>query len=337
MLLTAKAAIEAGMRRCFRNVSNKSQALSELAIFGTLLIIGFGAVLSYVQSMNSQQSLQMEAFRKAYRLSRESDKEVSYTIIKDSPVVDVADLFGRPDTARITASADVVAMRYDPPPKDENNPDDRDNVQYYEINGQVYSVDPIKVNVRLDSGGDRDQWIAAPIADMAYRVVKQRSGAITKNENAANITTNRFGNVTVDNTTNLVLEDYNIFFNNYDRDLKDNVEPEPWERDLKSSETLYNLQSYIMAAIAAGLQGQINKWFKGHANSWCVLGQKAAMGFLYGSLIAMADEILGRLLDPNNLGEKTEGLNSISNYRGQNAVSGTKSFDDSPAAFQVTP
>jgi hypothetical protein len=45
--------------------NNKAQAAAELALFGSLVLLIFGILLSYAQRYNDQQYVQMEAFRRA--------------------------------------------------------------------------------------------------------------------------------------------------------------------------------------------------------------------------------------------------------------------------------
>ena len=47
--------------------NKKGQAVLEMAVFGSLVLLIFGALLSYLQRMNEQQYMQMQAFRKTLK------------------------------------------------------------------------------------------------------------------------------------------------------------------------------------------------------------------------------------------------------------------------------
>ena len=252
MFLIAKAQpgaelIELPLRQ---NNSKKSQAISELAIFGALILVAFAAVLTYIQSMNAQQSLQMKAFRRALAQSRAQDRVVSYTIVKDSPVFDIRDMFGRPDTSRQVASATVCAIVDEPLFPDPDDADDRDSAEIYEVNNQIHTIGPVKISVQYDDGNDYETWISAPIRDVEYRTLKTRTGSLSKSEGLTSISTARSGSVTAQDTTNLILESQGTFRKNYLEDAQDAVEQEPWEKRLKMERLSYDLASFLQYGLA---------------------------------------------------------------------------------------
>ncbi len=248
MFPIAKAQPKSGLSRLplRQSSSEKSQAISELAIFGALILVAFAAVLTYIQSMNAQQSYQMKAFRRALAESRSQNKVISYTIVKDSPVFDIRDLFGRPDTSRQVASGTVFALRKDPLFPDLEDEDDRDSAEYYEINGQSQEVRPIKIKLTYDDGNDYETWIAAPIRDVEYSTQKTRQGQIAKTENRSSISTTRSGSATAQqDTTTLILQDQEAFRADYLADANDVVEQEPWEKRIKIENLSYTLANWI--------------------------------------------------------------------------------------------
>src|SRR3989338_2418037 len=68
-------------------LSLTGQAVTEMAIFGSLVIMVFGIWLSYAQTFTEQQTLQQQAFRmalrRAYRANDEQGGFISYNIIKN--------------------------------------------------------------------------------------------------------------------------------------------------------------------------------------------------------------------------------------------------------------
>mgnify|MGYP001587238368 FL=1 len=214
--------------------SQKSQAVSELAILGTLIIAAFAAALSFVQSMNSQQALQMGAFRRAIQLSRQYDKEVSYTIVKDSPTIDVTDPFGRPDMSRQTVSCTVLAVKDDPLSYSADDINDRGSMEVYNVNGREIEVPPMKIEMKYTGKDDPiEAWVTAPIVDVGYQVQKQRQGLLSRIQGGVSISSTHSGSVNTRGVTNLVLEDKTKYENNYLENLNDEVEEEPWEKQLR--------------------------------------------------------------------------------------------------------
>ncbi len=310
------------------NHPRKSQALSELAIFGTLIIAAFAAVLVYIQSMNSQQSLQMKAFRTAFQLSRGLNKEVSYTIIKDTPVVDFGDLFGRPDISRATASSTVVAMTKDTPT---SNIRDRDSLEFYEVNGNRQEISPIKINI-VYSNGNTDAWIAAPISDVEYTTTKTRAGNITRNEGGSSITSTQTGTVSGQTTADLVLEDQATFTKNYLEDAEDNVQTEPWVKRVNTEHVL----RVFVDAIEITVIGLIERFLPIKYN--CGITPNEAMGIVYIGLGLITTDLLMYYL-PNNAGgpdAKVVGVSIAEGYRERDSVGGSVGFSPPQQTFGVS-
>jgi len=59
----------------------KSQAITEMAIFGTLVLLIFYYLLSYTQRMNESQRAVQEAFRNALRKAKEVGGAASYVVL----------------------------------------------------------------------------------------------------------------------------------------------------------------------------------------------------------------------------------------------------------------
>jgi hypothetical protein len=96
-------------------VSQKSgQAIVELAIFGSLIIVVFGSFLSYIQRANDQQYVQMEAFRRAlersetYKVgSANPGASVQFTLIQTRRHVDTSGSFNKRTAQTMSASSNV--------------------------------------------------------------------------------------------------------------------------------------------------------------------------------------------------------------------------------------
>ncbi len=93
-------------------LTNKAQALSEMAIFGGVLLL----VLSYFVTMGlrslAQQDVQMRAFRmalnEAWNMKPRPDAAASVTLLEDKRVPDPRDLTGRGDFITVAAQGGAV-------------------------------------------------------------------------------------------------------------------------------------------------------------------------------------------------------------------------------------
>lgn len=308
----------------------RSQALSELAILGALILLGFGAVLSYTQTMNTQQSLQMRAFRRALHKSRQMNKVVSYTIVKDAPTINVGDLFGRPDTSRAGGSATVSAIRRDPLFADPDDRDERSRREYYEINDQVYEIAPIKVRIEYEDD-DYETWVPAPIRDVQYLTRKQRSGSLNKSENTSAVSTTRSGSVTAANTTILIMEDRAIFEQDYLDGLLDNVTQDPWERRFEMERSSLNLARYLELGLTLVLIAIIDQ--PGCSAFGLDITLEAA---LLASASLILSEVLGNFLNKSEGAGDAVNVDVIEGYRVSDSLTGTASFS-SGSTFTVSP
>ena len=97
----------------YRN--KKGQAIVELALFGSLILMGFGALLSYMQRSNEQQYVQMEAFRRALEKAstyRGEDSggagaSVQYSLIETRRLPMVGADFGKNSAQTFGSSASI--------------------------------------------------------------------------------------------------------------------------------------------------------------------------------------------------------------------------------------
>lgn len=93
----------------------KGQAVVELAIFGSIILVAFGILLSYLQRMNDQQYVQMEAFRRGLakactylgETSEGAGASVQYTLMQDRRYVDLSGDLGKGSSTTLSASSSV--------------------------------------------------------------------------------------------------------------------------------------------------------------------------------------------------------------------------------------
>jgi len=115
-----------------RSIQRESgQALLELAIFGSLILMILGALVSYGLRYNFQQQADQEVFRKANEYAMKGDDvgdeygSASYTVIRDRHMPDPSNPFGIGQVSPTMASAsitrdhrlDAVGTNYDGLPK----------------------------------------------------------------------------------------------------------------------------------------------------------------------------------------------------------------------------
>lgn len=206
------------MRLWNRTKKNKSrgQATTELAICATLIIVMFAAMLRYGQTMNFQQQLQMKAFRQALKYSRDKGREVSYTIIKDKRGVNPFNFFGVPEDNRLMASATAAWIKSDFGFKNIFEflglKDPEDIFDYYEINGEVFKLRPIKVKAKFEhwiipEGNWMELWMPIMVLESQYRKQRDVDAKIERKETHSGIITERSYSVSRDIQTKLVMYD----------------------------------------------------------------------------------------------------------------------------------
>lgn len=94
-----------------KKVMETGQALTELAIFGSILLLCVATLLQYGLEANYQQQVQMEAFRKAQKIAfyrSGPNASTSLVLVKDKAYPDPRDQFGFPERYPVAASENVV-------------------------------------------------------------------------------------------------------------------------------------------------------------------------------------------------------------------------------------
>ena len=88
------------------------QAVTEMAIFGSLVIMVFGIWLSYAQTFTEQQTLQQQAFRmalrRAYRANDEQGGFISYNIIKNHRTPNLSGGLNQGNRESVSAGSTVL-------------------------------------------------------------------------------------------------------------------------------------------------------------------------------------------------------------------------------------
>ncbi len=92
-------------------VKHRGQALTELAIFGSILLFCLAMLIQYALEANYRQQAQMEAFRKAQKIAFYKQGPASSTsllLLKDKPLVDPGDKWGFAERTPIIGSGNAV-------------------------------------------------------------------------------------------------------------------------------------------------------------------------------------------------------------------------------------
>ena len=72
-------------RICFR----KAQAVLEIGILGTVILIVFSLLIGYIQRLNDEQYVLMSNFRQALKKAHDENAIVSYTTLEDRRHIDI--------------------------------------------------------------------------------------------------------------------------------------------------------------------------------------------------------------------------------------------------------
>jgi len=152
------------------------QALLELSLLGSLILLLLGVLISYGLRYNYQQQAQMKAFRTALEMAYQTDIDgkvqgsASYTLIKDRHIPDPSSPFGAGQITPIMASAGVTrdnlmsetADDYEGLPK---------MVLHFQgkENGQVVDQEHV-----LATAGLRDEGITVPNSDDEYEDLQRK-------------------------------------------------------------------------------------------------------------------------------------------------------------------
>jgi len=96
--------------------NQKGQAIVEMALFGSFILIIFATLLSYIQRMNEQQYVQMETFRNALYLGntytysngkKGTGASVQFTNMQTRKLIDLSGGFRKGSNQTISSSANV--------------------------------------------------------------------------------------------------------------------------------------------------------------------------------------------------------------------------------------
>jgi hypothetical protein len=194
------------------------QASIELAILSGLILIVFGALLTYGQRFDAQQQVKMETFRKALAKAYERNSAVTYTYKKDVRFCNLLGGFGEGQPSTVSSTANVMWVKGIPGLQ---YSDGDTSFAFYEINNHIIG-DP-------QTGLDR------------YRkLTKDYSGSPNEVMTPVSIWLEDISRDTAYTNRNNLTEDHNYINNTQNATLRDTVRVVPYTRYDKS-ETDVNL------------------------------------------------------------------------------------------------
>jgi hypothetical protein len=186
-----KEAKKAGMKKA-KVLQKTGQAATELATWGTLLLIAFGYVMSYGQRFADTEVVRMEAFRKAMQKAYQRNATASYTYKKSQRVASTQGGYGQgsPETATGSASVMWIKGRAGRP-----SSEDEQSFAYYQVNSQMCGGDSVypdslprqeKTVVNAD-GSESDVLVPVSVWNDHETRQQNYSSSVTKTENNSGI------------------------------------------------------------------------------------------------------------------------------------------------------
>ena len=122
------------MRREERLYNNRGQAVLELAILSSILIVVLAAFFNYAQRLDAQQAVKMEAFREALFKAYNRNSAVSYTLKKDSRQFNLMGGFGQ---GQPSSTGATVSVMWQKGVAGQQGKTDEQSFAYYKINNDM--------------------------------------------------------------------------------------------------------------------------------------------------------------------------------------------------------
>lgn len=176
-----------------RNRNQRGQAVVELAIFGSIILLGFGILVSHLQRTNDQQYTQMEAFRRAlekacnYYGGAGSGASVQMNLIRNRRYAELGGDYAKGAPQTVSGSAQVIwSVPEGAKPGDEAGEHEPANLVVYRIN-EDEMVKSYREYVPYDA---REAWYFT-IEDTTTQTDTQYTGTMEKEEDSSGITTKR--------------------------------------------------------------------------------------------------------------------------------------------------
>lgn len=164
------------------------QATVELAIFGTLILLAFSALLTYGQSLDLRQKAKMEAFRKALQMAYYKNSSVSYTLKQDARMVDLFSGYGLGVPTTTSASSTVMWQKGAPGSQGSDN---ESSFAYYQINNNVVELERKEKTIIGNTGNEQEVTVPVSIWKEEAKRKSDYSSTADRRETTADIRNKR--------------------------------------------------------------------------------------------------------------------------------------------------
>jgi hypothetical protein len=115
----------------------KAQAIAEMAIMSTLVLVVFGLIISTGQRFDKMEEIKMRAFRKALAASYLRNAPVSYSIREDSRSMDMFN-FGKGQPSSAMGFSSVMWQKGKTGTITEGKDTTKGSYAFYEVNGKMF-------------------------------------------------------------------------------------------------------------------------------------------------------------------------------------------------------
>jgi len=243
-------------------IGKRGQAATELAIFGSIMLMIVAAMLNYGQTLATQQELQMYAFRRALQFSRArindggAARQAEFTVFKEVYPVNL--LESGVAKTRISASASVD-WESDSSTLTGEDPQDF-GVQYWQLgrrmirDNQLIELPKMKVKVKRDDnmprgflgyvwefisgsgGGEQDMYMSAPIDQSLTNKVTVSENMDSNTESGGQTMMSRNAQTQEEGTLTLLMQPDLAHIKKFNPDVISLKEPIPPDITITESE-----------------------------------------------------------------------------------------------------
>jgi hypothetical protein len=199
--------------------NSKAQAVAEMAILGSLLLIAFSALLVYGQRFELQQKIKMEAFRNALSTAYAKNSAISYTLKRDLRLANLFSGLGEGQESSLSASCSVMWQKGSP---GSQGSETEQSFAYYQINDNTFELERKEKEVISKTGAKQKIWGAVGVWKEENKKRTEYNSTLAKKENAQRI----------ENTQTAKLQETieNTLYTRFDQ-AKIDTRKNPWEAD----------------------------------------------------------------------------------------------------------
>ena len=151
--------------------TSKGQAVTEMAVFGSFILVGFAVLLSHAQTFTENQALKQQAFRMALSKAYTDNGFVSYNILKNPRNVSPSSNFKERERSSISAASSVLWSK-----------GEAESRSYYQINEDQIEIPRFEKN---------DVDTPAEVWDVQTTSQNNYSGSEERQEDNVGINTTR--------------------------------------------------------------------------------------------------------------------------------------------------